>query len=85
MVCPDTDFLVAYLRNDSTVRIKLDLRDEPIYTTINAFEIYKGAHNAKNPSNEIVRVDNLLDAFYILTIDRDSAKTAGIIITNHIL
>jgi len=82
LVCLDTDFLVAYLRNDSAARTKLeelDLKEEPLYTTsINAFELYKGAHNAKN-SNELARVDNLLDAFYILMMDRDSARIAGVL------
>lgn len=83
MVCLDTDFLVAYLRNDFAARTKLeelDLKEEPLYTTsINAFEIYKGANSAKNSSNEFARVDKLLDAFYILVMDRDSAKVAGVI------
>ena len=83
MVCLDTDFLVAYLRNDSAARTKLeelDLKEEPLYTTsINAFELYKGARSAKNPPNELARVDKLLDAFYILMMDRDSARAAGIL------
>jgi len=83
LVCLDTDFLIAYLRNDSVARIKLeelDMKEEPLYTTaINAFEIYKGAYNAKNPSKELVRVNNLLDAFYILMMDRESAKATGVI------
>ncbi|MEM2786197.1 MAG: type II toxin-antitoxin system VapC family toxin [Candidatus Nitrosotenuis sp.] len=47
MVCLDTDFLIAYLRNNSEAKTKLEelaLREEPLYTTtINAFELYKGA------------------------------------------
>jgi tRNA(fMet)-specific endonuclease VapC len=81
LVCLDTDFLIAYLRNDPTARTKLeelDQKEEPLYTTsINAFELYKGAYNVKN-SNELAKVDNLLDAFYILMMDRDSAKMAGV-------
>ncbi len=83
MVCLDTDFLVAYLRNEASARTKLeelDLKEEPLYTTsINAFELYKGAYNAKNSANELARVDKLLDAFYILMLDKDSAKMAGVI------
>lgn len=83
MVCLDTGFVIAYLRNDSAVRAKLeeiDRRDEPLYTTsINTFEIYKGAHNANNPLKEITRVDNLLDAFYMLNMDKELARVAGVI------
>lgn len=83
MVCLDTDFLVAYLRNDSAAKTKLeelDLEEEPLYTTsINAFELYKGAYHAKNSSDEFARVDKLLDAFYILVMDRDAVKMAGVI------
>lgn len=79
MVCLDTDFLVAYLRNSSEAKNKLeelDLKEEPLYTTsINAFELYKGAKS----SNEITRVEKLLDAFYMLVMDRESAKMAGAI------
>lgn len=79
MVCLDTDFLVATLRNNSDAKSKLeefDRNEEPLYTTsINAYELYKGAKN----SDEIRRVEKLLDAFYILPMDRESAKIAGVI------
>jgi tRNA(fMet)-specific endonuclease VapC len=69
--------LVAYLRNNSEVKTKLeelDLKEEPLYTTsINAFELYKGAKNL----NETTRVEKLLDVFYMLVMDRESAKIAG--------
>ena len=83
MVCLDTDFLVAYLRKDPAARSKLeelDLKEEPLHTTtINAFELYKGAHKANDTTNELAKVDKLLDAFFMLTMDRDSAKLAGIL------
>ncbi|MEM3008246.1 MAG: type II toxin-antitoxin system VapC family toxin [Candidatus Nitrosotenuis sp.] len=79
MVCLDTDFLIAYLRNNSEAKTKLEelaLREEPLYTTtINAFELYKGAKN----SNETSKVEKLLDVFYMLVMDRESAKMAGAI------
>jgi tRNA(fMet)-specific endonuclease VapC len=74
--------LVSYLRNDSEARTKLEelaLKEEPLYTTsINAFEIYKGVHKAKN-SNEVDRVEKLLDSFFMLVMDQDSAKIAGVV------
>ncbi len=83
MVCLDTDFLVAYLRKDPTARSKLeelDLKEEPLHTTtINAFELYKGAHKANDTTNGLAKVDKLLDAFFMLTMDRDSAKLAGVL------
>lgn len=81
MACLDTDFLVAYLRNDPKARSKLEELDsveEPVHTTIiNAFELYKGAFKAKDTHNELTRVDKLLDTFFILMLDRDAAKSAG--------
>jgi tRNA(fMet)-specific endonuclease VapC len=81
MVCLDTDFLVAYLRKDSAARDKLkelESAQEPLHTTvINAFELYKGAFKAKDSKAELARVDALLDAFFILALDRDSARAAG--------
>lgn len=81
MACLDTDFLVAYLRNDPKARSKLEELDsveEPVHTTIiNAFELYNGAFKAKDTHNELTRVDKLLDTFFILMLDRDAAKSAG--------
>ncbi|AIC16407.1 type II toxin-antitoxin system VapC family toxin [Nitrososphaera viennensis] len=81
MVCLDTDFMVAYLRKDAAARDKLqelESAQEPLHTTvINAFELYKGAFNAKDTRAELARVDALLDAFFILALDRDSARAAG--------
>lgn len=83
MVCLDTDFLVSYLRSDAAAKDKLeelDLRQEPLHTTtINAFELYKGAYRSNRSSDEVAKVDRLLDAFFILTLDRDSARLAGTI------
>lgn len=71
--------MIAYLRNNSEAKTKLEelaLREEPLYTTtINAFELYKGAKN----SNETSKVEKLLDVFYMLVMDRESAKMAGAI------
>lgn len=83
MVCLDTDFLISYLRKESAAKNKLeelDLKQEPLHTTtINAFELYKGAYKAKDSSSELAKVDKLLDAFFILALDRDSAKLAGVL------
>ena len=83
MVCLDTDFLVAYLRGNPAAKDKLeelDRRQELLHTTIiNAFEVYKGAYKSNRVSNELAKVEKLLDAFIILTLDRDSAKTAGVL------
>jgi predicted nucleic acid-binding protein len=81
MVCLDTDFMVAYLRKDPEAKSKLEELEslkEPLHTTtINAYELYKGAHRANNPSVELLKVDALLDAFFILALDRDSARSAA--------
>jgi tRNA(fMet)-specific endonuclease VapC len=81
MVCLDTDFLVAYLRKDSAAKSKLEeleTMQEPLHTTIiNAFELYKGAHKSKDSKTELAKVEILLDAFFLLALDRDSAKAAG--------
>jgi tRNA(fMet)-specific endonuclease VapC len=82
MVCLDTDFLVAYLRKDSAAKTKLEELEsvqDPLHTTIiNAFELYKGAYKStKDSKAELARVDALLDAFFILMLDRDSARAAG--------
>jgi tRNA(fMet)-specific endonuclease VapC len=81
MACLDTDFMVAYLRKDPEAKSKLEKLEsskEPLYTTtINAYELYKGAFRASNPDAELLKVDTLLDAFFILALDRDSARSAA--------
>lgn len=73
--------MVAYLRKDAAAKEKLQELEslrEPLHTTvINAFELYKGAFRAKDPKTELARVDALLDAFFMLALDRDSAKAAA--------
>lgn len=81
MVCLDTDFLVAYLRKDFAAKSKLEELEsvqEPLHTTIiNAYELYKGAYKSKDSNSELAKVNTLLDAFFLLALDRDSAKAAG--------
>lgn len=81
MVCLDTDFLIAYIRKDASAVRKLQelaAKQEPIHTTIiNAFELYKGAFSAKDTYNEILKVDKILDAFFIQLLDRGAARAAG--------
>jgi tRNA(fMet)-specific endonuclease VapC len=74
--------LVAYLRNDPSIKNKLEefaKKQESLHiTTINAFELYKGAYKATQ-TRELTKVERLLDSFIILTLDRDSARLAGVI------
>lgn len=83
MVCLDTDFLIAYMRNSPAVKAKLEhyaKSQEPICTTtINAFELYKGAHKSKRTTDELAKIDMLLGSFIILTLSMDSAKLAGVL------
>lgn len=72
--------MVAYLRNDPSIKNKLEefaKKQESLYiTTINVFELYKGAYKATQ-GRELAKVERLLNLFIILTLDRDSARLAG--------
>lgn len=72
--------MVGYLRGESVAKSKLEdleRRQEPLHTTtINAFELYKGAYKSSHTS-ELAKVEKLLDALIILAFDRDSARLAG--------
>jgi tRNA(fMet)-specific endonuclease VapC len=74
--------LVAYLRNDPLIKNKLEEfieRQEPLYTTtINAFELYKGAYKVTQ-TRELAKVERLLNSFIILILDRDSVRLAGVL------
>jgi tRNA(fMet)-specific endonuclease VapC len=81
MVCFDTDFLIAYLQNDSDAIKKLEELQAAdnataITTTINAAELWKGAYRSKT-EKEIAKVKRLLDSLELITLDRGSARMAG--------
>lgn len=82
MVCFDTDFLIAYLQNDSDAIKKLeDLQDADdataITTTINAAELWKGVYRSAEKQKEIAKVERLLDSLELITLDRESARMVG--------
>lgn len=82
MVCFDTDFLIAYLQNDSDAIKKLeDLQTgndaTAVTTTINAAELWKGVYRSNEKQKEIVKVKRLLDLLELITLDYESARVVG--------
>lgn len=85
MVCFDTDFLIAYLQNDSGAIKKLeDLQQQARHnnttamtTTVNAAELWKGVYRSKEKEKEFAKVKWLLDSLELLTLDSESARMVG--------
>lgn len=79
MVCLDTDFLIAYLRDDNAALKKLEgMQSDTICTTvINAFELYKGVYRTKENVKELYKVKELLNSLELLALDDESAEKAG--------
>lgn len=82
MVCFDTDFLIAYLQNDSDATKKLeDLQAgndaTAVTTTVNAAELWKGVYRSKEKQKEIAKVKRLLDSLELITLDYESARVVG--------
>src|SRR5881296_3326828 len=82
MACFDTDFLIAYLQNDSDAIKKLEgLQAEhnttAVTTTVNAAELWKGVYRSKEKEKEIVKVKWLLESLELLTLDYESARVVG--------
>ena len=80
MVCFDTDIIVNFLRNEpKAVRIinKLIESEEQISTTtINSFELWKGAYRSKKENAKEV-VETFLNNIGLLPLDKESSKKAG--------
>jgi len=50
-------------------------------TTINAFELYHGAHKSREREHNLLATKNLLNRLIILPLELESAETAGRIYT----
>jgi len=80
VICLDTDFLVAIMRGEESVKVMLDqLEDLGIQatTSINAFELYFGASISGNPEKNMKSVEKLLSRLHVLSIESEHAKIAG--------
>lgn len=80
MKCLDTDFLVAVLRGDESVKQKMEAIDEgggACTTSINAFEILYGALRSSNREKNLREAKSLLSALDILPFDYTSAEKAS--------
>jgi tRNA(fMet)-specific endonuclease VapC len=82
MVCFDTDFLIAFLRNDHEAINKLEdlmIKHNTTATTtlVNAAELWKGVYHSKDKQKEISKVKWLLDSLELLTLDYESARIVG--------
>lgn len=83
MVCFDTDFLIAYLQNNSAAIKKLEElvqqqagRDTAaMTTTVNAAELWKDVYRSKEKQKEeFAKVKWLLDSLELITLDSESAR-----------
>ena len=86
MVCFDTDFLIAYLQNNSAAIKKLEElvqqqagRDTAaMTTTVNAAELWKDVYRSKEKQKEeFAKVKWLLDSLELITLDSESARMVG--------
>ena len=80
MKCVDTDFLIAVLKGDESVREKAEELDElgsNVTTVMNTFELYIGAFVSKKKRHHIKDVERLLSRFSVLTMNENSARKSG--------
>ena len=78
MVFLDTNFLIAFLRNDIEATLKMEklkISGKILRTTaINLCELYNGAFLSKKTQKGIEEVDNLLSCIEVVNLDSKSAK-----------
>jgi len=79
-ICLDTTFLIHFLRDKkNAVRKAEELENQGVElctTSINAFELYLGAYNSKNPKR-IEDVRDLLSDLIILNVDEKAAEKSA--------
>ena len=77
----DTDILIDFLRNrKEAVTLVTQLEEKKTLlstTTINAFELYYGAHKSKKFTQTLQATKKLLDRLVILPLTPRSAQKAG--------
>jgi len=80
MVCVDTDVIIDFLRNESRAVKKIkELKDSEVEictTTINSFELFKGAFRSKR-NNSIELVSSFLNNLKILSFDLKASEEAA--------
>ncbi len=80
MKCLDSDFLVAILRAKSDAESKMESLDAEGYnatTTINAFELFYGAHKSTKKTKNIKEVFKLLDRLVVFDLTLEGSEVAG--------
>lgn len=82
MILFDTDICVEILRGNKKVIDHLELSDEEIAVSfITAAELYYGAEKSNNPEKNIISIEKMLLAFYIIESSNEIEKRFGIIKT----
>jgi len=81
MPCLDTNILVGVLKREEAALIKIrSLEEQGLRlrtTSINACELYKGAHLSKNPEKKIHALEGLIANIEILDINLETVKIAA--------
>ena len=80
MKCLDTDFLVALLRGKNNAKSKMDSLDAEgrnATTTINALELFYGAHKSTKRAKNLKEVFKLLDRLDIFDFTLEASEVAG--------
>lgn len=80
MKCLDTDFLVALLRGKNDAKSKMDSLDAEgrnATTTINAFELFYGAHKSTKRAKNLKEVFKLLNRLNVFDFTLEVSEVAG--------
>ena len=76
----DTDLLVAILRKKEEAQKKMDQLDKEgrqATTTVNAFELFYGAHKSKMAEENVTKTRTILSRLLVLPLGLGSAERAG--------
>ena len=85
MNCIDTDFLVAVLRGRKEAERRmeeLDKEGRQATTSVNALELFYGAHRSRESRNNLERTNALLGRMDVLPLDLRASNKAGEILAD---
>lgn len=79
MYCLETSIVIDIFRGDEELKNKImDLGSGNIFiTTITLCELFKGAYIYHSPEDKIKDVDNFVDSFKVVGLDKKSCKEFG--------
>jgi tRNA(fMet)-specific endonuclease VapC len=75
----DTNVIIALLKPDETVKVKIDQMPDCFVCSIVVGELHFGAQNSTQVQSNVARIERALQEFPSLVCDEDTARVYGLV------